>query len=418
MKKIYLILLICVFEISSAQVNISSSLSACYALNGNGAEPINGLTATLSAITPTLDRLSNPNSAISFSGGIGSYVTLPNNPMIKANAVSFSGWVKTNVNNLTQIFLFAHNGCVSYHEGYQLNYTIVGPTVYRFQATKSTSLCSPGTEIGLMGNTQTITANTWYHVGAYFGPDSIKLYVNGVLDAAVSATLPLNYANAANVYLGGTNLTFNLPLNGSMDNVRIYRRKLNGAEFNSLYVNDQTCLTGFLPVANYSLSPTTPTNNVCINVPINFTDLSTNTPTAWAWQFPGATPSVSTLNNPVITFTNTGTHTVSLISTNGYGASTAYTGTVFASGCLGINENLLENKIEIMPNPNQGIFIVQSIEPINEIIVSDINGKELLRKTENGINKCEINISEFSNGIYFLRMKGIKNVLHGKIIRE
>lgn len=48
----------------TAQVNLSQSLTACYTLDGNGTEAINNLTATLSAVTATVDRFNNPSSAI------------------------------------------------------------------------------------------------------------------------------------------------------------------------------------------------------------------------------------------------------------------------------------------------------------------------------------------------------------------
>lgn len=418
MKKIYSLILIFFASITWGQVNIASSLTACYSLNNNGTEPINALTGTLSSVTGTVDRFSNANSALAFSGGTSSYVELPNSPLLKANAVSVSGWFKTNLSS-SQILVFAHNGCTSFHEGYQIALSNTGGATFRLQAAKSASNCIGAMQAACNGTTTTLQANVWYHVGAYFGSDSLKIYVNGILNGAMSATLPINYAAPAKVYLGGTNLlSFNLPFNGSADNFRFYNRKLNGAEFNSLYVNDQTCLTGFVPVANYSLTPTISPNNVCINAPINFTDLSTNTPTAWAWQFPGATPSVSTLSNPVITFSATGFHTVSLISTNAYGASTAYTGTVFASGCLGLNEASDGNKLLLMPNPSSGIVQVQLEEAIKEVVVIDINGKELIRRIGNFGTKAEIDISEFPKGIYFLQVKASNRIYQEKIIRE
>lgn len=418
MKKIYIFTFFLLAMIVRGQVNIASSLTACFSLNNNGNEPINALTGTLSNATGTVDRFTNANSALAFSGATNSYVELPNSPLLKANAVSVSGWFKTNSSS-SQILVFAHNGCSSFHEGYQIALSNTGGATFRLQAAKSASNCLGAMQAACNGSSTTLQANVWYHVGAYFGPDSLKLYVNGVLNGAMSATLPLNYAAPAKVYLGGTNLlSFNLPFIGSADNFRFYNRKLNGAEFNSLYVNDQTCLTGFIPVANYSLSPTISPNNVCLNAPINFTDLSTNTPTAWAWQFPGATPSVSTLSNPVVVFSATGFHTVSLISTNAYGASTAYNGTVFVSGCLGLNEASNTSKLTLMPNPSSGIIKVQLEEPIKEVIVTDMNGKELIHKTVQNQNKVDIDISEFSKGVYFLQANGLNHIYREKVIRE
>lgn len=72
------------------------------------------------------------------------------------------------------------------------------------------------------------------------------------------------------------------------------------------------------PVANFSALP----NNVCAGTNIQFTDLSTNTPTSWSWTFPGGTPGTSTLQNPVINYATPGLYNVTLTATNAYGNNT------------------------------------------------------------------------------------------------
>lgn len=69
-------------------------------------------------------------------------------------------------------------------------------------------------------------------------------------------------------------------------------------------------------VAGFTASPTSGT--VPLNV--NFTDQSTNSPTSWQWDFgDGGT---STEQNPLHTYDNAGTFTVSLTATNNYGSNT------------------------------------------------------------------------------------------------
>ena len=70
------------------------------------------------------------------------------------------------------------------------------------------------------------------------------------------------------------------------------------------------------PVANFSGTPTSG------NAPlaVNFTDSSTNTPTAWSWTF-GDTTS-STVRNPSHTYTGVGSYTVALTATNAGGNNT------------------------------------------------------------------------------------------------
>jgi PKD repeat protein len=72
------------------------------------------------------------------------------------------------------------------------------------------------------------------------------------------------------------------------------------------------------PVANFSGTPT----SGCNNITVNFTDLSTGSPTSWSWSFPGGTPATSTLQNPSVNYSAPGTYNVSLTSTNAQGSDT------------------------------------------------------------------------------------------------
>ncbi|WP_156176099.1 GEVED domain-containing protein [Hymenobacter terrenus] len=71
------------------------------------------------------------------------------------------------------------------------------------------------------------------------------------------------------------------------------------------------------PTVNFSSSYVPGT---CSN-PIQFTDLSTNAPTSWLWNFGDGT--TSTQQNPSHQYTTTGTYTVSLSATNIIGTATA-----------------------------------------------------------------------------------------------
>jgi PKD repeat protein len=102
-----------------------------------------------------------------------------------------------------------------------------------------------------------------------------------------------------------------------------------------------------VPVAAFN----TAFSSGCVGTPLQFNDMSGNTPNSWSWTFSGGTPSVSTNQNPSVTFPSTGIYTVSLISTNVNGPSTPYTTTVSvvspatispinASVCAGFNANI------------------------------------------------------------------------------
>lgn len=75
-----------------------------------------------------------------------------------------------------------------------------------------------------------------------------------------------------------------------------------------------SCDKGEVPVANFSADAT----DVFTGVTIQFTDLSTNGPTSWAWDF--GDQGSSTLQNPAHTYNAAGVYTVSLTATNETGS--------------------------------------------------------------------------------------------------
>ncbi|MCF8257260.1 MAG: PKD domain-containing protein [Flavobacteriales bacterium] len=72
---------------------------------------------------------------------------------------------------------------------------------------------------------------------------------------------------------------------------------------------------GSAPVADFVGSPTT----VPVGVNVSFTDLSTNSPTTWSWNF-GDGGATSSAQNPVRSYAAPGQYTVSLTASNGSGS--------------------------------------------------------------------------------------------------
>ncbi len=72
------------------------------------------------------------------------------------------------------------------------------------------------------------------------------------------------------------------------------------------------------PVADFVADQT----NIVAGTTVQFTDLSTNGPNQWTWTITGAFPATSNQRNPQITFIDPGQYTVTLTSSNSYGADT------------------------------------------------------------------------------------------------
>ena len=72
------------------------------------------------------------------------------------------------------------------------------------------------------------------------------------------------------------------------------------------------------PVADFSYN----TDVINEGESINFTDISSNSPTSWQWTFEGGNPATSTSQNQTVTYTIPGTYDVSLTVTNDDGSDT------------------------------------------------------------------------------------------------
>jgi len=71
------------------------------------------------------------------------------------------------------------------------------------------------------------------------------------------------------------------------------------------------------PIADFTANQTV----VCPGNGVNFTDMSSFTPTSWSWTFQGGSPGTSTAQNPTgITWSTPGTYSVTLVATNANGS--------------------------------------------------------------------------------------------------
>jgi len=91
-----------------------------------------------------------------------------------------------------------------------------------------------------------------------------------------------------------------------------------------------TYVFGQPPVANFTAS----TTSGCAPLAVAFTDQSTGNPTVWNWEFSDGT--LSSVQNPVVTFSNPGTYSVKLVVQNSSG---------------GISQSERINYITVYPSP-------------------------------------------------------------------
>jgi len=167
-------------------------------------------------------------------------------------------------------------------------------------------------------------------------------------------------------------------------------------------------LTSYLyPVANF-------TYTMFLNT-ATFTNTSTNG-ISYHWYFGDG--NVSTLQNPIHTYSHDSTYTVTLIVTNPCGTDTiSYTMTL-----TGINEIMVTEDFLIYPNPANTILNIHNsqLSILNsQLIITDVLGNEIYKEILTSVDKS-INISMCSAGVYFYEVRGsglqIPTSVRGKFV--
>jgi PKD repeat protein len=88
--------------------------------------------------------------------------------------------------------------------------------------------------------------------------------------------------------------------------------------YSDIAIDNLRVLGHKLPVTDFFADQT----DVAQSTTVNFTDISTNSPTSWAWEFEGGTPQTDNSQNPSITYNTPGTYKVTLTITNENGSDT------------------------------------------------------------------------------------------------
>lgn len=142
---------------------------------------------------------------------------------------------------------------------------------------------------------------------------------------------------------------------------------------------------------------------------VQFTDLSTNNPTSWAWTFEGGTPATSIEQNPTVTYAEPGTYNVTLVASNTAGNNEAAKNDyIVVEAVAGIGENPLANNVSVYPNPTSGIVNIElndaSGKNVN-IVVYDFVGRKVSEtntQTTGASQKVELNLSKLAGEQVFI----------------
>lgn len=87
------------------------------------------------------------------------------------------------------------------------------------------------------------------------------------------------------------------------------------------------------------------------------------------------------------------------------------------SGTVSVKENILSNTLNIYPNPSKDKFIVALPSSLtSEIVVYNLVGEVVFQATNNSTNNVTIDLSNQSNGIYFVKVKAGNEIATQKLM--
>ncbi|WP_223608612.1 endo-beta-N-acetylglucosaminidase H [Chryseobacterium sp. OSA05B] len=142
---------------------------------------------------------------------------------LTGNALTFEGWVKVNAFKTG----FPYISSVMGIEVGDSNSAILRFGDATLANNKLQFILSFGSSQIKLNSVTTFSTNTWYHIAATYDGSAMKIYVNGVLDASVSASG--NFTANGILYLA-RNYENARTLNGFLDEFRVWKRALTPTE--------------------------------------------------------------------------------------------------------------------------------------------------------------------------------------------
>lgn len=274
---------------------------------------------------------------------------------LSGNALTFEGWVK--VNSFKSAFPYISS--VMGIEVGDNNSAILRFGDGNLANNKLQFILSFGSSQVKLNSNTGLSTNTWYHVAATYDGASMKIYINGNLDASSNATG--NFTANGILYLA-RNYDNSRTLNGFLDEFRVWKKALTAQEI---------------------------LNNNC-NVAPNSTGLEAN----WKMDEGSGNGALDTTAN---------THFATLVNMTNSNWNTDVACTTSLS-----TQNIdLKNEIGVYPNPvkrGENIYFTIKDNSVSEVSLYDISGKFIKKQTIDR-NNTAINTHNLSSGTYIYTIK-------------
>ena len=338
--KKFTILIFTIICCLSIHAQVTNNLIAKYSFNnGTANDEIGSVNGTKNNVLLTTDRFGNTSHALEFQNN-NSYVDVRDNFDLFSTpdtVFSFSFWINSFMpvnTNLSQIIIgkYGNSTCNPPENGRELFISILPNQRISFNYFSN---LRSSTQKTIQSNS-TINDTCWHHVVINYngsinsndGLDRVKIFIDNVEE---STTLVVNNGIAGNIQNGISHLGMGMSLNsngqpcshqfeGKLDDVRIYSKALSIQEIDSLYYEPNP-ITGSDKgqISEFQILD----DIICEGECTDFIDNSINCPVSWEWIFENSNIDMTTDQNPSdICFLISGTHNITLITSNGFSTDT------------------------------------------------------------------------------------------------
>ena len=151
----------------------------------------------------------------------------------------------------------------------------------------------------------------------------------------------------------------------------------------------------------------------------------------WTW----GDGNQDTIANPSHTYADTGIYTICLTITDSTGCQSTYCDSsynvqrtsnmmayinVIPNIMTGTKTNDSKNEINVYPNPATNYLTIRQSSPSSnqQLYITDILGNEVYHQPINNSNNQSIDISQWSDGVYFYQLKNNMETVRGKFVKE
>jgi hypothetical protein len=229
-------------SIASLPSNLQNGIVGYWPFCGNANdESGNGNNGAVNGATLNTDRFGNTNSAYLFNGS-SDYISLPSGNSTSLNITgdyTISFWIKTSDNSCLLTSLGDNVSSPPNAQGYLTG--INGGNVGIGKMGAATRGSWNGT------NTNTIADNNWHHIVALLKADTLKFFIDNVMDNQIAGVLPPLSWNGNRVLGCRHDLFMTTATNfgGILDDIAIYNRALDTGDIDSLFNSPNPMIGAF-----------------------------------------------------------------------------------------------------------------------------------------------------------------------------